>query len=85
MTPAEKLGLYYSSPAADVDTTARYCKETSADGRTWGQPRLMTGQFLRLDMVAALAAGCSVTYEGGVAVIESPYPMGGWIRYTPTP
>ncbi|MVO84175.1 hypothetical protein GPA10_05160 [Streptomyces sp. p1417] len=83
MTPAEKLDLYDRPPVADVDSSARYRKETSSDdGRTWEHPRQMTGKFLRHDMVDALAAGCAVTVEGGAAVIESPHPMGGWIRYT---
>jgi hypothetical protein len=83
MNPADKLRLYDSSPVADVDPTARYSKETSNDGRTWEYPRLMTGEFLRHDMVDALAAGCRVEYADGVALIESPHAMGGWIRYTP--
>ncbi|MEU9245848.1 hypothetical protein [Streptomyces sp. NPDC048385] len=77
--------FYDSSPASDIDMQAQYVKETSYDGRTWEFPRPMTGQFLRLDMTEALCAGCSVTYEGGIAVIQSPFPMGGLIRYTPAP
>ncbi|MFB7597239.1 hypothetical protein [Streptomyces sp. NPDC056160] len=79
--------MYDSSPAADVDSSAPYRKETSDDGgQTWQHPRPMTGKFLRLDMTDALVADCSVdVQDGGVVVIESPYPMGGLIRYTPAP
>lgn len=85
MTPVEKLRLFDRSPVADVDSSASYCKETSDDnGRTWQFPRPMTGQFLRHDMVDALAADCAVNVRGGVVTIASPYPVGGLIRYTPT-
>ncbi|MFJ2007021.1 hypothetical protein [Streptomyces chartreusis] len=83
MKAADRLRLYDQSPVSDVVSSTEYSKETSPDGRTWENPRPMRGEFLRHDMVDALSAACSVAYEGGVAVIESPHPMGGWIRYTP--
>jgi hypothetical protein len=84
MRADEWFRIYDSSPVADVDMAARYRKETSDDGgRTWEFPREMTGEFLRHEMADALVAGCSVEHTDGVAVIESPHPMGGLIRYTP--
>lgn len=83
--PAKWFGIYDSSPVADVTSTDSYRKETSDDnGRTWEHPRPSTGQFLKLDMADALYAGCSVEDTGGVVVIQSPHPIGGLIRYTPT-
>lgn len=79
------LRIYDSSPAADIDSAATYRKETSDDGgTTWEYPRKSTGQHLRLDVTAALAAGLTVDHQDDATVIESPYPMGGLIRYTPT-
>ncbi|MEU1800881.1 hypothetical protein [Streptomyces sp. NPDC019937] len=81
---AKWLGIYDSSPVADVDTKANYRKQSSYDiGDTWEPPRQSTGQHLRLDMTEALYAGCAVEVRDGVVTIQSPYPMGGLIRYTP--
>ncbi|MFI5808996.1 hypothetical protein [Streptomyces sp. NPDC051561] len=80
----EWLRIYDASPVADVNTGAEYLKETSDDdGTTWEYPRPSTGHHLRLDMTEALIAGCTVDYRDGVAVIQSPHPIGGLIRYTP--
>ncbi|MGA5635058.1 hypothetical protein [Streptomyces lydicamycinicus] len=82
---AEWFRIYDSSPAADVEPKANYRKETSDDGgRTWEYPRPTTGEFLRLDMTEALDAGCSVDVREGVVTLQSPHPIGGLIRYTPT-
>jgi hypothetical protein len=76
--------LYDSSPVANIDMSAPYRKETSDDdGDTWENPRQTTGEHLRIDMVEALVADRTVEYRDGVVVIQSPHPMGGWLRYTP--
>ncbi|MFD7954360.1 hypothetical protein ACFV4X_12780 [Streptomyces ardesiacus] len=80
------MRIYDSSPVADIDPSALYRKETSDDGgRTWEYPRPTTGEFLMLDMAEALYAQRSVDSCEGVVTIQSPHPIGGLIRYTPTP
>ncbi|MBX7464942.1 hypothetical protein K1Y80_02450 [Streptomyces sp. MAG02] len=76
--------VYDSAPVSEVNTQAAYLKEVSFDGATWEWPRESTGQHLKLDMTEALIADRTVGLRNGVVVIESPYPMGGLIRYTPT-
>lgn len=83
--PAKWLRIHDRSPVADIDPTAEYCKEISDDGgTTWECPRASRGEFLQLDMTDALYADCSVEQANGVVTIQSPHPMGGLIRYTPT-
>ncbi|MFF2650590.1 hypothetical protein [Streptomyces sp. NPDC058045] len=80
---AHYMRLYDSWPSSDVDPEAPYRVEDSYDGRaTWTYPRQSTGQLFREDIVEALLDGCQVDYRGAVCEIESPYPLGGWIRYT---
>ncbi|GGU13162.1 hypothetical protein [Streptomyces violascens] len=76
--------IYDSAPVSDVDIRAAYTKEISVDGAVWECPHEMTGEHLKLDMTEALIAERTVGLRNGVVVIESPYPMGGLIRYTPT-
>lgn len=79
------LRILDRSPVADIDSAEEYCKETSDDGgRTWEFPRASRGEFLKLDMADALYADCTVEQHDGVVTIQSPHPMGGLIRYTPT-
>lgn len=81
----EWFRIHDSSPVADIDTSARYRKESSYDdGTTWENPREVNGEHLRLDMTDALIAACTVDCSDGVAVFRSPHPTGGLIRYTPT-
>lgn len=83
--PTKWLRIHDRSPVADIDPSAPYRKEISDDsGRTWDQPLSSTGEFLMLDMTDALYADCSVEQAGGVVTIQSPHPIGGLIRYTPT-
>ncbi|MFE4874772.1 hypothetical protein [Streptomyces sp. NPDC056682] len=77
--------IYDNSPVSDVDSRATYVKEISADGAAWERPRESTGEHLKLDMTEALIADRTVALRNGVVVIESPYPLGGLLRYTPTP
>ncbi|MGW0837525.1 hypothetical protein [Streptomyces prunicolor] len=81
--PTKWFAIYDSSPVADVNSANSYRKETSSDGRTWEHSRPSTGEFLKLDVADALYAGCTVEHVGGVATIQSPHPMGGFVRYTP--
>jgi hypothetical protein len=75
--------IYDSAPVSAVDSQAAYLKETSADGVVWECPRESTGKHLKLVMTEALIAERTVGLRNGVVVIESPYPLGGLIRYTP--
>ncbi|GFH36618.1 hypothetical protein [Streptomyces pacificus] len=88
MTRADRalrwLRIHDLSPAADVDSTARYLKESSDDGSTWDLPRESTGVHLRHDMTEALLAGRAVEHGPSVTIIQGPYPIGGLIRYTRT-
>jgi len=82
---SEWLRIYDSSPVADIDHSAAYCKETSDDGgRTWEFPRAMTGEQLQFDMTDALLAGCAVDHQSDLTTIQNPHPGGGLIRYTLT-
>ncbi|MFI5864692.1 hypothetical protein [Streptomyces sp. NPDC051546] len=79
------LRIYDKSPVSDIKASAVYLMETSDDdGRTWEYPRPSTGEFLMLDMTDALYAQCTVSDAEGVVTIQSPHPIGGLIRYTPT-
>ncbi|MCX5115489.1 hypothetical protein OOK13_45160 [Streptomyces sp. NBC_00378] len=80
----EWLRIYDSAPVSDIDTSTAYRKENCYDGATWG-PRLgSTGEHVRIDMTEALLLGRTVdVHDDGAVVIQSPYPAGGLIRYTP--
>lgn len=79
------LRAHDSSPVVDIDASASYRIETSDDhGATWDFPRETTGEHVRLDMTEALVADCAVECRDGVVIIQSPYPTGGLIRFTPT-
>lgn len=77
------LRIYDSAPVSDIDTSTAYLKENCYDG-TWQLRLDSTGEHVRIDMTEALLLGRTVdVHDDGVVVIESPYPAGGLIRYTP--